>query len=553
MRRLHSSATLRPGRRIILRPEATVNPGRYPLGYVPLDGSETVDSVWTLVKSGVFVAPLAKIEVIHRVHVGIRHLAQSEYPIRCPFDVVGLQARLRELCSRLLIRRDFWALDDFNDPELNSSFGIQNMYFDNFKWSQVLWKRFQVFVEEYYPVADHTHLTYDEYLQLLRSFSHFEQGTTLFPLLPRRYKVHPPFGVHTPSRIDMEPLQLYSKWLSNFRGPLMLNRALVVRSGCGAAAFLTKHSGVPIVRGIDPNPRAIISSRRDAQRIGKRFDTIGFRVGELFPDKENLKESPVSRKYDCVVFYPDQGWCNLFLAGVADGYAPGLTGFPGMLEQFFEEAEQHLSDTGVIALCCTNLNSILNPDKPNPIEYEIKVNRRWVLLDYYDMPIGGKGSLSHAPTENRYRFPLEVRKHMRSELWILHKVSSICHFAHVHNIPGSQPPSPVASFWRNKSINGLRRAMLKDQVKRLGGDWEDYRNRLMHLLQEQSGEDEDDVAQSIRMVMDEGYPQELAERARVAIQENMDIEQDFHTNVTNSFNDISPREHFNMRCSSYLH
>ncbi|EKG07140.1 pyruvate dehydrogenase (lipoamide) kinase, putative [Trypanosoma cruzi] len=547
MKRLRILKLAGYGRNLILRPEATKDPYRYPLGYVPLDGSEPLDSIWALVKNGFFVAPLNKIETIHRAHLGIRYLTQSEYPAISATDLVGLQLRLKELCSRLLIRRDFWVLEDFNDPELNTSFGIQNVFFDNFKWSQVLWKRFQVFVEEYFPVMDHTHLTYDEYIQLLRSFSHFEQGATLAPLLPRRHKVHPPFGVSAPSKLDMEPLLLYMQWLRNFRGPLMLNKALIVWSGCGSAAFATRYCGVPIVRGVDPNPRAVSSSRKDAQLMGKQFDSISFRVSEMLPDTNVYEKSSKLRKCDLIFFYPDQGSLNSFFAEADNGYAPGMNGFAGQLEQFFDEADKHLAESGVLAICCTNLYSILKPHEPNPIEYEIKVNRRWILLDYYDLPIRSKGIFAHIPSENRFRFPRELKKHFRSELWILHKVESLIHFAYIHQIPGAQPPSSVASYWRNKGINKLRRAAMKNQVELMGGDWGDYKNRMMQMLQEQSGDDEDDVAQAVRMALDPTYPLELAERARVAVEKNKEIERAFHAEVANRFIEVSPRDCFDAK------
>ncbi|KAH9599793.1 hypothetical protein LSM04_006286 [Trypanosoma melophagium] len=531
-------------RGLILRPESTKDPYRYPLGYVPLDGSESIDSVCSLVKNGFFVAPLNKIETIHRAHLGVRHLLRSEYPAVSPVDMIGSQLRLKEICNRLLIRRDFWVLDDFNDPELNSSFGIQNVYFDNYKWSQVLWKRFQVFVEEYFPLSDHTHLTYDEYLQLLRSFSHFEQGATLAPLIPKRYKVHPPFGVMVPSKVDLEPLLLYSNWLKNFRGPLMLNKALVVWSRCGVAAFATRQCGVPIVRGVDPNPRAVKSSRKDSQQMGKRFDVISFRVGEMFLAMDDYPESSKQQKYDLIVFYPDQGSFDSLFSENTNSYAPGMDGYAGRLEQFFDEAGSYLSDSGVLAVCCTNLNSILKPNEPNPIEYEIKTNRRWILLDYYDLPIRNKGVLSHIPMEHRYRFPYELKKQLRSELWIMHKVESLNHFAYIHKIPGAKPPSCVSSYWRNKSLSKLRRGVIKEQVELMGGDWDDYKKRMLRLLQEQNGDEEDDVAQAARMALDPTYPLELARRARVAIEKNMESERAFHEDVAKQFPEESPRAVF---------
>ncbi|RNE97065.1 putative pyruvate dehydrogenase (lipoamide) kinase [Trypanosoma conorhini] len=191
----------------------------------------------------------------------------------------------------------------------------------------------------------------------------------------------------------------------------------------------------------------------------------------------------------------------------------------------------------------------LKPQEPNPIEYEIKVNRRWILLDYYDVPIRNKGVLSHIPTEHRSRFPKELRKQLRSELWILHKVESLNHFAFIHQIPGAQPPSSVASYWRNKTINKLRRSVMKNQVELMGGDWGDYKKRMMQMLQEQSGDDEDDVAQSVRMALDPTYPLELAERSRVAVERNMEIERAFHADVAKRFITDSPRECFDVKCA----
>ncbi|KAH8609587.1 hypothetical protein ERJ75_001195100 [Trypanosoma vivax] len=537
------------GRSLVLRPEATKDPHRYPLGYVPLDGSESIDSVWTLVRSGFFVAPLNKVEVIHKVHTGIRHIAISEYPPACCFDIIALNIKLKEICSRLLIRRDFWALDDFNDPEMNTSFGVQNVYFDNFKWSQVLWKRFQIFVEEYFPVAEHTHLTYDEYIQLMRSFSHFEQGYSLFPLLPRKYKIHPPFGVPTLSKVDMEPLLLYSKWLQNFRGPLMLNKALIVRGRCGECAMVTRHCGVPIVRSVDPNYRAVASARKDTELMGKHFNTISFRVGEMFLPLDTRMDSS-RKKSDLIVYYPDQGVYETYFTNYSGGYASCMEGFAGMLEQFFEEAVHHLSDFGVVVICCTNIYSLLKPYEPNPIEYEIKFNRRWVVLDYYDLPIRSKGVLSHIPAQHRFKLPHSLMGSLRSELWILHKIEAIGHFAYIHNIPGSKPPSCAAMHWKNKNISKLRRMVMKNQIDDLGGDWEAYKERFMHLLREQNGDDEDDMAQSIRMAMDPSYPQELANRARIAVETNIEAKRAFHVDVSSRFGEVSPRECFDSKYTS---
>ncbi|KAG5500325.1 hypothetical protein JKF63_03417 [Porcisia hertigi] len=538
-----------PRRWLTLRPESTLDSARYPLGYVPVDGTESIDSVYVLLKRGHFVAPLNRIEAIHRVSVGARALCRSEYPVISAQDVLTLHLREKEILGRILIRRDFWTLEDFNDAELNQSFGVQNLYFDNYKWSQVLWRRFQVFAEEYFPVSEHTHLLYSEFVQLICSFSSFEQGTVVKPALPKSIRLHPPYGALIPSRFTQEPILLLKSWLTNFRGPLMLQKALVLNAGSGVLAFCTKLCHVPMVRGVDSRPRFIEACRKDAVRSPK-LSNVSFQVAEMFPELPDSSDGRSRKgKYDLIIFYPDEEIVSVFCNGENDAFAPTSQGYAGKLEEFFEKVTPYLTENGVIAVCCTNIHALLFPDVPHPIEYEVKVNRRFVILDYFDAPARYSGNIRTKFLEPVIECHPALKTQLRSEMWILHKTESIQHFGFIHGIPGAKPPN--MEKWRTKNMGLERRRALKEHVRLMGGDWGDYKSRLLTMLQEETGEPEDDVAEAVRMSLDPTYPAVLAERARKAVEEREREKVAFDRSVALEFRDCSPREAF-LRSESPL-
>ncbi|EPY39933.1 polypeptide chain release factor methylase [Angomonas deanei] len=524
-------------RYLMLRPEATVDPESYPEGFVPIHGNEPVDVVYGMLKRGLFVAPANKIEVIHQLHGAVESLCRSEYPVVKVDDIVSANAKIREIQSRILIRRDFWVLDDFNDPEQNKSFGVQNFYFDNYKWSQVLWKRFQFFVEEYFPLSEHSHLFYTEYVNLIKSFSAFEQGTRAQPVLPKSVSLHPPYGVTTPSGFTLEPLELYKRWLTNFRKLFQINSALVLNAGTAVVPFVTKLCGVHMVRAVDSRPRCVQAGRKDALR-NKLFSSVSFQVAEFLPEFKAGE-----KKYDASVFYPDESSLGDLNSPETSIFAPGEFGYAGKLERFFDEVSEHISETGIVVVCCTNMHSLLYPHLPNPIELEIKTNRRYVLLDYYDSPVHSKGSVKtnlHEPKVENYSI---LRNKLRAELWVLHKIEAIEHFGFVHGIPGAKPPNVGRRQMGTQSLKSRQR-ILKNHVELMGGDWGTYKSRLASMLRESADTEEDSVAQAVRMALDPTYPQELSEKAKVAVENSLSEAKLFHAEVQKQFPVQSPREYF---------
>lgn len=529
-------------RSLSIRPEGTKDPFQFPRGYVPIKGSEPIEVVYEMVKDGHFVSSDESIQAVHNAYVGVRKLLGGELLLRNFQDVMHFQRRLKELSSRILIPREFWSLRDFNDPELNQSFGVQNVYFDNFKWSQQLWKRFVQYVEKWFPVTEHSHLLYFEYTRLMRSFYSQEEGLRLKPLLPREVVLHPSFEIETPGSAERQPLLLFRVWLENFRKPLSLNKSLALRAGCGAVPLVMKQCGVPMVRMTDPRPSAIEGFHRDTHAMSAKFQGISMQVASLFPTSSRVHDE--KHRYDLIVYFPDQ---NL-LQGFEDNssaFAPGFGGYRGDLETFFEQAGDYLSDRGVIAICTTNFSALAEPSKPHPIEYEVKVNRRWLVLDYYDRPMKHTGKVK-VDSIGFHRVPLveDMRRKLKSELWILHKVESLPQFAHVHKVPGAEAPGNTAAHWRHKGLTTHRRRVMKQQVELMGWDWGEYKERMLKVLQESPSDTEDEVTETIRMALDPTYPSVLAEKARHAVEKNLESQRQFHTNVAKEFDQLSPREVF---------
>lgn len=503
-------------------------------GYIPLDGSERIESVYSLIKSGHFVAPLNKIETIHEVYVGVNQICRTEFPIFSSDDVLNFFVHQDEIMKRILIKRDFWVLQDFNDPELNRSYGLQNLFFDNYKWSQVLWKRFQQFVEEYYPLSEHTHLLYQDYLQLIKSFATFEKGVSIRSVLPNYVRLHPPYGISFPSRFSSEPLLLLKNWVDKFRKPLKINKALVVDCGCGVSVFALANSGILSVCGVDPRPRAVHQCRSDAKKYVKLHRTK-FEVAELFPIRNERK------KYDLVFFYPDEDLIQSLSTPAKNTYAPSLSGLSGKFEQFFDTVSEFLSDTGVIVICSTNLMSLLKPFQPHPIEFEVKVNRRFVILDYFDCPMKCWSRAKYSSFS--VTLPSGVSQQARSELWVLHKISALHNFAHFHGIPGSGT-SCAKMKWSGSPLSVSRLRSLRHQIESAGGDWGTYKSRLLTLLQERSDIEEDDVAESLHMALDITFPEKLAKEAQKRIGIKLKQEKEFNEHVASTFKDFSPRAVF---------
>lgn len=536
-------------RSLLLRPDATVDPEAYPEGFISLTGTEPEAFVYAAVKSGHYVSPAKKLEVAHRVAMSVQNLHNTE-AVALNYDdyLKSLQVK-QELLSRVLLRREFWQYEDFNDPELNQSFGRQNNYFDNYAWSQEIWKEFRVYCERWMPVSEHSHIPYFEYNRLLEYFAYEKNGLSVPGVLRGDHKLHPMLGTLVPRRGMLEPYRIYIAWLETFRSPFMLNKALVLRAGWGALALATRNR-VKMVRATDPSPMVVERLRNDSLQLGKNFSNMSFAVADMFPEPDpNNKNKHV---YDMIVFAPEIPYMSSAFGDDAYVYSPSAVGLEGELERFFEKAGEYLRDWGIAVILFSNYYSLAYPNRPHPIEFEVKVNRRWVVLDYYDRPTKAR---VHINTELGMKLELlrGMAKSLRGELWVLHRVEAIPHFGWIHKIPGATPPAQVAGQWRSRELRKKREQVFRDQAQREGISFGDFRSRLLSSLQDTSqiGQ-EDDFTEAVRVAMDPTYASQLADRARRVIEGKMDERKAFVDRVaadygiTSSAKEaaVSPRQRF---------
>ena len=642
-------------RNLMIRPDGTVDPVRFPLGYIPITGKETLDVLFTMLKEGHFICAETNIETTHYAFVGVSRLIEREFNVSRDVmvdasrsdptvtgansslaemkqrsrenatlidEIIFMQAKKKDILDRILLKRDFWNYEDFNDKRMNASFGVQNKFFDNYQWSQYLAFQFQTFAEKWLPASSHTHITYRQYLSLIVYFAAQVKGVSMSPILPASYKLHPPYLVpYPPPGGARQPIDLLGLWLSHFKSPLMIRKLLVVNGGCGVVGMMAKYRGIPMVRVVDPSAIAMQGAKADAERMGPKFRGVSFQtVSDLFPpllppEKQHAVDHARAKgtapppglvphdDYNAIVYHADMPILRALQGsespeGDSYRFAPGLSGYTRDLEAFFEQASRHLSKSGVIVILSSNLYSLAYPDRPNPIELEIKANRRWMVVDYYDRPMnaigrefqrgtnvgvkqnvsgvglrvedfamGGEGSggvvspgagieedsslsiLSSAPT---------FRNKLRSELWVLHRVDALEEFGWLHGIPGAQVPSSVLKHWNRKKLRNHRVHMIKKQVELHGGDWGEYKTRMLRVLQD-NGEngDEDDEAVQIRMALDPTYPEVLAKRARAHMERKAQEMHVFHETSRRAFgalantsssaeHGLSPRDDFDL-------
>ena len=516
---------------------------------VVIDAEEKSEGdVHAALKAGRYVTSSSILRV-HSLYMRISKATEAELVVQSFNDVIVQQRKKGEVLNYLVVRRDFWTCSDFVNQETNDSAGIQTLLFDNYQWNQFLWKEFQQYTEKYFPVSEHTHLVYQEYLQLMRYFHVHKDGVPCGGLLPRNFRLRPPYGVPILSRPMQAPLHLYKTWLHQFTNCLGIKNALVVNAGFGITAALTRRF-VKLVRATDANPLAVAALRSDLRSFGPLFNHSVVETAAMFPDSSS---TAASMKFDLIVYFPDvpflnvnDGWCD-------NRYAPTQKGIQGNLEAFFEKASHHLSAHGVIVIVTTNIFSLAFPDVPHPVELEMKANRRWLLLDYFDSPMEGTFSQeSFGSKSNNVVFRTDS---LRAEVWAMHRVEDLHVFGWLHGLPGCAPPSNVVGQWNGFSQQNNRLKAIKQRVVDMGGNWGSYRDRLLQLLRDQGNDTEDDVAQAVRMTLDPTYAEELAQKTRSVVEEKLRRERAFHDGAWMKYEEqlcMSPRRAWELEVQRRL-
>jgi len=532
-------------RLVMIDPGQTLDPDT--MGVRTVGPNDSSDLCYSLLRRGHYVEIDTTLSKADAVFMSIVQYNRREFP---PVDVASLieqQAQAELVFNRLVIPRQFWLLSDFADPELNKTFWKHLQYFSVTHWSTKINREFREFCEKSFPLTLHSHLPFSEYLRLVSSFAAHRNGVNYKELIGSSVRLRPLFGVPCPRAVHLQHVKLFLNWFKIMAIPLMLQRCLVIHAGCGiipiALARTVKGTNV---FATDPNPRAIESCQQDMRTLPEQLQaelrgSIRFMTAEMFPPPSNLR-------YDCVVFAPDLMQLSHYEEHDTP-FAPGLTGIDGQLEMFFETAKDYMRDWGVAVVVYSNLRTLLEPTKPHPVEEEIKKNRRWVVLDYFDTPMrqGGEDEGEHN-NDIVPAYMQRIQRALRAEVWVLHAVEAIEQFGFVHGVPGASPPQTVTAQWHKKRLKTYRKKVIKAYADLSGTTVRDVKERIRSIQEDTADSaEEDSEAQYLRMAIDpEGYSEELLRRQSIAMSQRDAIRREDEERIAVLYRDKSPREVFDL-------
>jgi hypothetical protein len=509
MRRLYQTVTAVVGRQLSLSvPPSVVGLSDVPRGIELVRSNQHVEA--------------ASIAAAHSLFEAVKEADALDHPTVDFRSVVAVHDASARSAARLLLRRDFWSYSDYCQNDSFLTVGPQYALFDNYKWTVELADKFRLYMEEYFPLRDHTHLEYITYVRAMKHFRWQLLGRSFRPVLPPWMKLRPRLGVPVPTQSDLAPYKLYETWLRQFVRPLGIQRALVEHATCGIVAFATR-ANVSVVTARDPSPNAVLSMQADQKRYLPRLNRMSIEVGAA--------SDVTTKKFDlvtCCALHP--AVIDVDSGSVDYKYAPAFAGLRGRMEEALETASEKLHPGGVLAVLCTNVHSLAEPGQPHPIEHEIRANRRWVLLDFYDAPLPSS-AMDDELISAKISMPL------RAELWVLHKLDDLAAFGWVHGVPGSKPPPSVSVSQQKKRLAGI-----KERAIAQGYDWNEYKDRLLQVMKS-SPDNEDDVAQAIRAKLDPTYAGEVAEKTRRLVLAKLKKEAESFKRIGEM--ETSPRDTYN--------
>ena len=458
---------------------------------------DSIDNIYPFLRAGRNILVKESLEVAATYQHYLVELCQLELPAVDVPSLVQQQCVTKAMNDCLLIDRDLESYPDFIDAFANTTFSLHREYFEETHWNKSIGREMLKYAEAVYPKISHQYLSVATYLSLIDAFAASRNGVA-YPKLLGSSRLRPMFGVHVPKAIHLQHVQLFRTWFRTMRKPLMLDRVLCLSSGLGVLPLALCEFKLHGIFCTDPNPRAIESLVESLKtyREGSYKDTVICQNAALFPQLDTSK-----LKFDCVVYSPDILRFSTYEVHETP-YAPGLSGIDGEIETFFEKAAEYLRDWGVAVVVTTNFRTLLEPSKPHPVEYEIKHNRRWVVLDYYEAPMK---RLDHAFPESEFtpKFVQRVRDSLRAEIWILHTVEAIGQFGFVHGVPNAAPPDAVRSSWGNRRLKQYQKRVIRECADSIGTTVRNIRDRLASVLSDaDESADKDSEAEYIQMKLD---------------------------------------------------
>jgi len=243
-----------------------------------------------------------------------------------------------------------------------------------------------------YPEIKDFILNFTDIQGLNSSWQWYEKGLFV-PSLNK--KIFPFYGTYFPTRF--EHIELFDKWLKSYKESK--KTAIEIGVGSGILSFLLLKHNFEKVVATDINPNAIISVNQEIIK-NNLTDKLVLHQSNLF---EKLDSAT-----DLIIFNPP--WLpqsdNLTILDEAIYYPENL------FERFFEQANQHLSQTGKIVLLFSNLGQIVNQNE-NPFEKLIEKSNVFYKEKIWTANV--------KPASTKTKRNQNWRENEKVELWIVAK------------------------------------------------------------------------------------------------------------------------------------
>ncbi len=232
-----------------------------------------------------------------------------------------------------------------------------------------------------YPELPDFFLPFTDIQGLNSAWQWYEKGIRIPGL---KQTLHPFYGTYFPTRF--EHIELFVSYLKKYSGKK--EKAFDVGIGSGILSKLLHQFGFQEVYASDINPNALIgilyqnensaslkfrSVNESEPVVDLTVTTVQERIklyfGDLFAGSEV--------KSDLIVFNPP--WIPL--PKEVSGIDLAIYYDKELFPRFFEEAHKHLNPEGHLVLLFSNLAGLMDPNFVHPIELELKLNKRFTLVE----------------------------------------------------------------------------------------------------------------------------------------------------------------------------
>ncbi|WP_419765040.1 MAG: methyltransferase [Arcobacter sp.] len=246
-------------------------------------------------------------------------------------------------------------------------------------------------LELLYPEVSEFYISFPDVQGMNSSWQWYQKGIEVKTL---DINLHPFYGTYFPTRFDH--LKLFDKWLKKYEGSK--EQVIEIGVGSGILSFQLIQNGFENIFATDTNKNAIIGVAQESKRLDYE-ENIRLNHGDLFESCDI--------KADLIVFNPP--WL-LAKHKLEEGIDKAIYFEEELFPRFFEQALEHLNDTGKIVLIFSNLAQVVDEQSVHPIIDELQKNNRFRKELHFRRDV-------RASSKRTKR--TDSRENEKVELWVL--------------------------------------------------------------------------------------------------------------------------------------